>query len=50
MPATFAIVYFFAGLAVSIYLLVLATRFVGARERIATALERAAQNLPRENK
>jgi hypothetical protein len=51
MPAIggiFIFVYFAFIIAVSIYLLVLASRFVGSHERIASALERIAANQRRD--
>ena len=53
MPAlggVFLILYFCVVIGIGIFVLVLLSRFVSAHERIASALERAAQNLQRENK
>jgi SNF family Na+-dependent transporter len=47
---TFLILYFCFLIGIAIFLLVLISRFVGAHERIASALERIAQNPPRENR
>jgi hypothetical protein len=53
MPAAlgglFLVVYLCFVVGISIYLLVLLTKFVGSHERIASALERIAQNPPRTN-
>jgi SNF family Na+-dependent transporter len=52
MPAiggVFLILYFCFVIGIGIYLLVLLSRFVGSHERIASALERIAQNQPRNN-
>jgi hypothetical protein len=45
----FAFVYFGFVIAVSIYVLVLLGRFVQSHDRIASALERIAQNQPKNN-
>ncbi len=44
MTDIFTAIYLYAGIAVVVYLLVLATRFVRAHERIARALELTGQN------
>jgi len=52
MPAlggVILVLYICVVIGVSIYLLMLASRFVGSHERIASALERIAQNQSRQN-
>jgi hypothetical protein len=53
MPAVggvLLVLYFCFIIGIAIFVLVLLSRFVGAHERIASALERIAQNPPRENR
>ena len=50
LSSVFLLLYFCAIIGVGIYVLVLLGRFVNAHERMASAVERAAQSLERERK
>jgi hypothetical protein len=50
LGSIFLVLYFCLIVGVGIYVLVLLGRFVSAHERIASALERTAQNSQRENR
>jgi hypothetical protein len=50
LSTLFLVLYFCVVVGVGIYVLLLLGRFVSAHERIASAMERAAQGLDRERK